>query len=143
KPLDDTYLEMCREHGPRNLTVLPYLPLEELRGAYAAARVHVLANWTETCGLVSLGAALAGCSVVCSTAGYELEFFRDLADYCDPADPDSIRSAVQRSLVNYDQNAGRRQALRDLILRDYTWPRVAEMTLDIYRRVVGAHAGRA
>src|SRR6185436_20891940 len=105
KPLDDTYLEMCREHGPRNLTVLPYLPLEELRGAYAAARVHVLANWTETCGLVTLEAALAGCSVVCSTAGYELEFFRDLVYYCDPVDLGSIRRAVEQALTNYDRDA--------------------------------------
>ena len=135
--MDQAYVELCRQHGPRNLTVLPYLPVDELRSAYAAARVHVQANWTETCGLVSLEAALAGCSLVCSTAGYELEFFRDQVDYCDPTDVDSVRRAVERALANYDRDAPRRQALRERIVRDYNWRRVAEMTLDVYRRVLG------
>jgi glycosyltransferase involved in cell wall biosynthesis len=129
------YAELCRRHGPRNLTILPFLPAEELPSAYAAARVHVLANWTETCGLVSLEAALAGCSVVCSNGGHELEFFQDQVYYCDPVDLESIRRAVVRALANYDADAPRRQALRERVVRDYNWRRVAEMTLDVYKRV--------
>jgi glycosyltransferase involved in cell wall biosynthesis len=143
KLLDPGYIDLCRRHGPRNLTVLPFLPPEELRSAYAAARVHALANWTETCGLVSLEAALADCNLVCGTAGYELEFFRDQAYYCDPVDIASVRRAVERALANYATDAPRRRALRERIVRDYNWPRVAELTLDVYRRVAGerGHAG--
>jgi glycosyltransferase involved in cell wall biosynthesis len=110
--------------------------LEDLQQAYAAARVHVLANWSETCGLVSMEAALAGCSIVCSSAGYEREFFRDKAYYCDPTDLDSLRAAVVQAFNNYDQNAGRRQELRELIVNEYNHRRIAEKTLDVYRRVV-------
>jgi glycosyltransferase involved in cell wall biosynthesis len=137
KALHEDYVQLCRRHGPRNLTVLPYLPADELPAAYAAARVHVLANWTETCGLVSLEAALADCNLVCSTAGYELEFFLDQAYYCEPTDLGTIRQAVERAFTQCESDAPRRRALRERIVRDYNWPRVAELTLDVYRRVAG------
>ena len=88
-----------------------------LRSAYAAARVHALPSWIETCGLVSLEAALAGCNVVVSTAGHELEYFRDLAYYCDPANPASIRRAVVQAIENHDRDAPRREHLKELISR--------------------------
>jgi glycosyltransferase involved in cell wall biosynthesis len=137
KTIHPDYVDLCRRHGPRNLTILPYLPLDELRAAYAAARVHVVANWTETCGLVSLDAALADCNLVCSTAGYELEFFLDQAYYCDPIDLSSIRQAVERAFANYETDGPRRRVLRERIVRDYNWPRVAELTLEVYRHVAG------
>jgi glycosyltransferase involved in cell wall biosynthesis len=142
RPMSQEYVDACRLYGPRNLTILPYLPLDELRAAYAAARVHVLANWTEVCGLVSIEAALAGCSIVCGTAGHELAFFGDQAYYCDPIDHDSIRRAVVRALTNYAADAPRRQALRERILRDFTWTRVAETTLAVYDRVLAARRSR-
>jgi glycosyltransferase involved in cell wall biosynthesis len=142
QPMSQEYIDACRYYGPRKLTILSYLPPEELRAAYAAARVHALANWTEVCGLVSMEAALAGCSIVCGTAGHELAFYGDLAYYCDPTDHDSIRRAVVRALTNYAADGPRRQALRDRILREFTWPRVAEMTLAVYRSVLAARRSR-
>src|SRR5262249_57230935 len=101
--------------GPPHLSLIPYMPQEELRSAYAAARVHALPSWMETCGLVTMEAAMAGASTVCSTAGYELEYYRDLTYYCDPADHRSISKAVVRAFDNYDRDAGRRQQLQELI----------------------------
>lgn len=148
--LQPEYLGLCQLYGPsplspvlggegpgvRGLTVIPHLPPEELASAYAAAKVHVLPSWIETCGLVTLEAALAGCSVVVSFAGYELEYVRDLAYYCDPADPASIRNAVTEALQNYDQDQEQRGLLRELILREWTWENAAVRTLEAYKRVL-------
>jgi glycosyltransferase involved in cell wall biosynthesis len=134
--LDPDYLASCRAYGPKDLTVLPHLPPEELRSAYAAARVHVLPSWIETCGLVTMEAALANCNVVASIAGYEMEYYRDLPYYCDPADPESIRSAVQEAFANFDRDAGRRSRLKQLILSEYTWERAARATYQGYSQVV-------
>jgi glycosyltransferase involved in cell wall biosynthesis len=136
KPLQGGYLDWCRRYGPRSLRVLPYLPDDELASAYAAARVHALPSWGENCGLVSLEAALADCNLVVSTAGFELEHFRDLAYYCDAADVASIRKAVLAALANYDRDAPRRLRLKRLILQEYTWERAAELTHQAYVRVL-------
>jgi hypothetical protein len=52
------------------------------RSAYAAARIQTPPSSIETCGLMSMEAALTGCDVVLSTADRELEYLRDLAYYC-------------------------------------------------------------
>jgi glycosyltransferase involved in cell wall biosynthesis len=138
RDLDSSYLNLCRTYGPRTLTYIPYLPFEELPSAYAAARVHVLPSWVETCGMVSLEAALANCSVVVSITGCEREYFRDLAYYADPLDPDSIRKAVIAAYENHQKNADRRARLKELILREYSWQRSAEVTMGAYRRLLEA-----
>lgn len=130
------YLALCRRYGPQHLVVIPHLPPAELRAAYAAARVHALPSWVETCGLVTMEAALADCSVVVSTAGYEFEYFRDLAYYCDSADYVSIRNAVVQAVFSRKQDIDRRRQLRELILKEYTWERAAERTLRGYEKLL-------
>jgi glycosyltransferase involved in cell wall biosynthesis len=98
--------------------------------------VHVMPSWFETTGLVSLEAALAGCNVVSTSRGHAREYLGDLAWYCQPDDPTSIRSAVQAAW-----NAPARPALRERILSEYTWRHAAIATLMAYdvvsRRTVG------
>ena len=48
----------------------------------------------ETCGLVSLEAALAGAPLVGSTFGHELEYLEGDAWYADPGDANSLLKAV-------------------------------------------------
>jgi len=135
--MDPAYGELCRAQASERVTILPYLPPEELRGAYAAARVHVLPSFMETCGLVTMEAALADCNVVASCTGNEVEYFRDLAYYCDPVDVGSIRSAVIRAYDNYADDAGRRERLRKLIVRKYSWPAAAEAVAVVYEGLSG------
>jgi glycosyltransferase involved in cell wall biosynthesis len=130
------YLDWCRRYGPKSLKVISHLPAEELRSAYAAARVHVLPSWIETCGLVTMEAALADCNCVVSTAGYELEYYADLVYYCDPADVRSICSTVVRAYDQYEHDAQRRQMLRDRILNDYSWERAARICRSHYEAVL-------
>ena len=53
----------------KRLQIIDHLPQNLLASAYAAAAVHVLPSWMETCGLVSLEVALAGAPLVGSTSG--------------------------------------------------------------------------
>jgi glycosyltransferase involved in cell wall biosynthesis len=141
--LQRRYLDWCRKHGPKHLRVLPHMPAAGVASAYAAARVHALPSWIETCGLVTMEAALANCNVVASIAGYEIEYFREWAYYCDPSDVASIRSAVTDALQNYDRDATRRLRLKQLILSQYTWERAAELTHQAYCRVLAGGDGVA
>ncbi|HEY3381933.1 MAG TPA: glycosyltransferase family 4 protein [Vicinamibacterales bacterium] len=113
------------------MRVLDFMPQEQLAYAYADARVHVLPGWSETTGLASLEAGLAGCNVVTTDRGYTREYFEDYAWYCSP---DSVESIRQATLEAYQ--AAPRSGLKDRILARFTWDRAADATLDAYRAVL-------
>lgn len=134
------YLEACRRaaraHGECEL--LPARAQAELWPLYRRAQVHALVSFRETPGLVSLEAAASGCGVVSTDRGSAREYFADEAEFCDPADRRSIRSALERAL-----NAPR-QVSSERLAR-FTWERAAEATLAAYRWVSssGAEGGLA
>ena len=121
------YVRQCRAAGSGWVTFHVSLDESELADLYRLARVHVLPSWFETTGLVSLEAALSGCSVVSTSRGYAREYFGDLAWYCDPAVTDSILSAVRSAWA-----APPNPALRDRVLEHFTWKHVAEATIAAY-----------
>ena len=97
--------------------------------------MHVLPSWMETCGLVTLEAALSGTPVVGSTFGHELEYLGKDAWYGDPADPNSIRIAVQKA---WDEGAyGERSCnLKRRILEKFNWEQTVDSTENLYKRIL-------
>jgi glycosyltransferase involved in cell wall biosynthesis/tetratricopeptide (TPR) repeat protein len=95
------------------------------------ALVHVLPSWYELPGLVTLEAASAGTAVVASDWGAIRDYLpEDVAHYCQPDDPDSIRSAVEQAL-----RAGpnpKAKALAD----SYTWEAFGDATLAAYEALL-------
>ena len=108
-----SYADLCKEISGNKLTIINHMPQELLASAYAACSVHVLCSWMETCGLVSLEAALAGAPIVASTFGHELEYLEKDAWYADPGNGDSIKTAIEQAL-----NAGR-QSQKVYDLKEY------------------------
>jgi glycosyltransferase involved in cell wall biosynthesis len=130
-----SYAELCRRiSGPRLLQI-DHLNQQELASAYAAAGVHVLPSWMETCGLVSLEAALSGTPLVGSTFGHELEYLGGDAWYADPGDADSLERAVHAALA-----AGRHSVkplrMKRKVLERFNWERTVEATERLYVRVL-------
>lgn len=135
-PHHEPYLAECKRQAARsrNITIAPAISHDRLVASYQAARVHVLPSWFETTGLVSLEAALCGCNVVTTNRGYTRDYFGDLAWYCDPAKPASIREAVELA------HAAPFQAeLRLRTLENYTWEKTARATLAGYEKVLRLH----
>ena len=110
---------------------VPSIPYEEMGSCYAAAKVHVLASWFETTGLVNLEAALAGANVV-AAGGRAREYQADFAEYCDPGDSASISGAI---LAAWEKPVD--PEFRKHILENFTWEKAAEQTLTAYREIVG------
>ena len=132
-----SYAELCRSiSGPR-LTIIDHIPQKLLASAYAAAAVHTLPSWMETCGLVSLEAALSSTPLVGSTFGHELEYLEGDAWYADPGDASSLRNAVLSAL-----QAGRQHprpiAMKRKVLERFNWERTVDATERLYRRVLDA-----
>jgi glycosyltransferase involved in cell wall biosynthesis len=132
-PYEKEYVERCMAAAKQRGNVYflnPKTP-QELAGIYRLAAVHVLPSWRETPGLASLEAAAAGCQIVTTSLGSAKEYFGDLAWYCNPRDPNSIRQAVQAAL-----SSPHTDLLRKRILEFYTWEAAARVTLDVYQNIL-------
>lgn len=130
-PNDAEYLRQCHREYP-GLMVLNHLEHHDLPGLYASARVHVLPSWFETPGLASLEAGLAGCSVVSTDRGSAVEYFGDMACYCDPGSQESISSAVKKAWLMGRQNG---DDLKRHILQNFLWKNTAMETLRAYQKI--------
>ena len=136
------YVRACRKAGKGWVEFAGGHPPEELPPFFASARVHVVPSWFETTGLVSLEAALSGCSLVSTDRGHARAYLGDGALYCDPADGGSIRAAVDAA---WDREPG--PELRDRVLDQFTWDHTARATATAYRCLLagrpGANDGKA
>jgi glycosyltransferase involved in cell wall biosynthesis len=130
------YLQLCRKRGGNNLIYIDRLPRDMVASAYAAAAVHVLPSFAEGASLANMEAASAGCPVVVSNRSSEFEYFGDLAYYCDPADPQSIRRGVEEALAATGEWGIDRSAGLAARMREYSWERAAAGYLSIYQRVL-------
>jgi glycosyltransferase involved in cell wall biosynthesis len=115
-----------------NVHVLGSVTSEEKAWLYSLASVHVLPSWMETTGISSLEAAVAGCSIVVSPNGDTRDYFGDDAEYCDPADPSSIRDSLLRA-----RTRGPSIALNHRIRTEYTWEKSADVTYKAYAQLLG------
>ncbi len=123
------YARAVRASAGPDVRVVGYVPHRELAEHYGSAQVHALPAMFETTGLVSLEAALSGCNVVTTEVGYAREYLGDLAWYCDPHDPKSIRSAIMAALAAKPSQS----ELRSHVLARYTWEHAATATATAYR----------
>jgi glycosyltransferase involved in cell wall biosynthesis len=129
-PHHPAYAEAVHAEAGATVTLLGQTPQESLKDVYARARVHAMPSGFETTGLASLEAAVSGCNVVTTNVGYAREYLGDLAWYCAPHDPASIRSAVIEALAAPPQHA-----LRERVLDQYTWDQTAAATAAAYREL--------
>ena len=129
------YAELCKAISGDRLTLIDHLPQDLLASAYAAARVHCLASWMDTCGLVSLEAALSGTPLVGSTFGHELEYLRGDAWLADPGDATSIRRAVEGAW-EAGPHSERPLRLKERILADFNWEKTTSATEALYKKII-------
>lgn len=129
------YFQLIRREVSKNsdITLITDASKDMIKSAYASAKVHVLPSWFETCGLVSLEAGLAGCNVVSTDRGYAKEYLGSFARYCDPADTDSIKSAVLEAF-----ESSKSDSLKNNLLKRFSWEKTARKTLEVYRNVINA-----
>ena len=125
------YYKNCKNAAGKNIHFIESLRQQELIKYYAKAKVHVLPSWFETTGLSSLEAAAMGCNVVITNKGDTKEYFEEMAFYCDPASPASIRKAIEKAATTPCS-----LALQEKINTQYTWPVAAAKTLEVYRQVL-------
>jgi glycosyltransferase involved in cell wall biosynthesis len=111
--------------------------IDQLIEHYQSASVHASVSWYDTPGLVNLEAGMCGCPLVIGTEGSSSEYFKDLAWYADPADPESIRRAVEHAM-NDEFVSERTSSLQQRVAENFTWHHAAQATLDGYKRALSS-----
>ncbi|WP_417872275.1 glycosyltransferase family 4 protein [Xanthomarina gelatinilytica] len=121
------YYNECKKIAAKNIHFISHLSQAELAEIFKRAKVHVLASWFETTGLVSLEAAYSGCNIVISNRGDQMEYFKDDVFYCEPSQISSITKAVDSAYISaFNVN------LKNRIETDYNWEKAAQETLKAY-----------
>jgi hypothetical protein len=135
-------LALVESLGDENVVRFERLPRELVASAMRGAAAHALPSFAEGSALATMEAAAAGCPVVVSDRSSEFEYYGDLAVYCNPLDPASIRAAVERALTLRDEDPARLEALSAHVA-GHTWEACATATLAGYRRTIAAGRRRA
>lgn len=137
------YMKKIREFGGPDLIIVDRLEAgsEMLRSALAGARVFALPSWAEGAPLAALEAGAAGTRMVLSDRSGEREYFGDLATYCDPSDPASIRAAVIEAWES-DWAQDRRAALQAHVQDCFSWERYGAETAQVYEEAARRRSER-
>ncbi len=119
-----------------NVRWLKHLPDDDLLAVMKCATALVFPSLYEGFGLPVLEAFAAGVPVVTSNTTSLPEVAGDAALLVNPLDEAEIADAMQRIV----EDEALASALRQRGLsraREFTWDRTAEMTIDVYRQVLG------
>ena len=122
----------------KNVMFTDFVTDGELRWLYEHCQTYVFPSLSEGFGLPGLEAMAHGCPVVSSNATCLPEIYKDGALYFDPLKPAGIAEQIARVL---DDPRLRRNLIIEgsVVVKQYSWERMAKQTLDIYENVLRLH----
>jgi len=127
--------DLCREmlSHSKNILHIDWLKHDDpmFASAYAACHTFILPTRYETPGRAALEAGLAGANVVITPYGGTREYFEQYAEYAEPSSVHSIVEVTEKSLEKKKDSV-----LKDHILKNFLWDKIARQTLQMYKRVL-------
>ncbi|HET6925090.1 MAG TPA: glycosyltransferase family 1 protein [Candidatus Saccharimonadales bacterium] len=135
--LQDSYVELATKLGVGDRVVLTdWITDGQLKWAMQHAVAYIWPSLSEGFGLPPLEAMLNGTPVVSSNATCMPEVLGEAAYYFDPLSSEDmaakIGEVVEDPILREELvDKGRQQ------IQKYSWQRMAEQTLDVYRRALG------
>ena len=121
--------------GVKQIVFTGFISDQQLRWMFENCQVYVFPSLSEGFGLPALEAMQHGAPVASSNATCSPEIYGDGAQYFDPLSVDNIAAKVGEVLDNPD--------LRDILIANgkrkaatYSWRRMAEQTLEVYRKAL-------
>lgn len=108
---------------------------QQLKWLYENAECYVLPSLSEGFGLPGLEAMAHGCPVVSSNATCLPEVYKGAVIYFDPTDVSDMAKKIT-SVIENKKLAKDLVAKGHEVLRQYSWRKMAEETLDVYNSTV-------
>lgn len=125
------------ELGIRDRVSQRYLPDSAMASAYAHALAFVFPSHFEGFGLPALEAMACGTPVVLAAATSLPEVGGDAAEYFVPGSDEDL-AEVLGSLLNNSERQKELRARGFARAAEFTWPRAARQTAEVYRQAVNA-----
>ena len=116
----------------KNVTLLGFVPHEELFRLYSTCAALVFPSLYEGFGLPALEALAAGTHVLTSAGTPMQEFLGGLGSYFDPRSPESIAAAIEAFLKTRKVPSQSELELRQAILSRLTWQNAAKNLLKVF-----------
>lgn len=119
-----------------NIVFTGFVSDAALKWLYQNAEAYVLPSLSEGFGLPGLEAMAHGLPLLSSNATCLPEVYGDAARYFDPNSPGDMADKIREVLSD---NKLRKELIQNgyIRLKKYSWQRMAEQTLDVYREVIG------
>jgi glycogen synthase len=117
------------------------LPVDEVVQLYSHAAAFVCPSIYEPFGLINLEAMACGTPVIATRVGGIPEVVVDgeTGWLVEPGDPAALAEALGRALADPERGRRMGEAGRRRVEAHFTWERIAERTLDVYRQAIEAH----
>lgn len=136
---DSLYKQHARDVEQKGIADVHFTGLisdGQLRWLYEHTAAYIYPSLSEGFGLPGLEAMAHGAPVVSSNATALPEIYEEAAHYFDPLDIDAMTKAIKDVLT--------KPGLREKLVSEghqqvkkYSWKRMAEQTLDIYKQILG------
>jgi alpha-maltose-1-phosphate synthase len=117
------------------------LPREDVVQLYSHAALFVCPSVYEPFGLINLEAMACGIPVVATSVGgiSEVVVHDETGWLVPPADPAALAAAMRALLAQPERAAAFGRAGRRRVEAQFSWDRIAERTLEVYREAIAAH----
>ncbi len=139
-PERDRLAELIAEHRlQQNVSLLGYLPREEMERHFATAWVQVVpSRWEEPFGIVATEAMMRGTAVIASNSGGLREIVRDGQSgfLVPPEDVAALAEALLRLLQNRDLAEQMGASGRALALKHFSQATFADRFIGLYERLL-------
>jgi len=130
---------VAQRSGVRWLNAM--LPREDVVQLYSHAALFVCPSVYEPFGLINLEAMACGIPVVATSVGgiTEVVVHDETGWLVPPADPAALAAAMRALLGQPERAAAFGRAGRRRVEAQFSWERIAERTLEVYREAIAAH----
>lgn len=113
-----------------------YVSSEDLRLLYSHAEAFVFPSFYEGFGIPLLDAMACGAPIITGTGSALPEVAGDAALYVDPLDPEQLGVEIERLVGDRELQTQLRNKGFERV-KQFTWERAAQDTLNLYRDVCG------
>jgi len=126
---------------PRVRWLNAMLPREDVVQLYSHAALFVCPSVYEPFGLINLEAMACGTPVVATDVGgiREVVVHDETGWLVPPGDPAALAAAMRALLAQPERAAAFGRAGRRRVEAQFSWERIAERTLEVYREAIAAH----
>ena len=122
--------------GIKNVVFTGFVSESQLRWLYENTSAYVFPSLSEGFGLPGLEAMAAGAPVASSRATCLPEIYKDAAVYFDPLDVEEMANTIT-NVISDEKLRKHLVARGKTVASSYSWRRMAQQTLEAYKRVLG------